>query len=170
LKGEGVYDAGSGEYKEFYESGKLKLTGAVVDGKSDGKWEYFYESGEKEGEAIFEEGKGEFTGYYLDGDIKMKGIIEDGIKVGTWELFDNNGALAGYYKPVYEDYEPLLRTAKTDNEVLGENQQYNKPEYRYKSKSNSYFKSRNNDFPTIILQANPFNMLLGGLGLFGGLF
>ncbi|WKV10832.1 toxin-antitoxin system YwqK family antitoxin [Marivirga harenae] len=163
LKGEGIYDAGSGEYKEFYESGKLKLKGSVVDGKSEGKWEYFYESGEKEGKAEFENGKGEFIGYYLNGDIKMKGLIEDGVKIGTWELYDDNGKLAGYYKPIYEDYEPLLRTAKSPNELSDENPQYNKPDYRYKSKSTSYFKSRNNDFPTLILQANPFNMLFGDL-------
>jgi len=163
LKGEGVYDAGSGEYKEFYESGKLKLKGSVVDGKSEGTWEYYYETGEKEGEAEFSEGKGEYTGYYLNGDVKMKGEINDGIKVGTWELYDNKGEIAGYYKPIYEDYEPLLRTAKKDNDSTESNPQYNKPEYRYKSKGSSYFKSRNNDFPTLILQVNPFNMLFGDL-------
>ncbi|WP_296620720.1 toxin-antitoxin system YwqK family antitoxin [Marivirga sp.] len=163
LKGEGIYDAGSGEYKEFYESGKLKVKGAVMDGKSEGKWEYFYESGEKEGEAEFQKGKGEYTGYYRNGDKKMLGVIEDGVKTGTWELYDHNGELAGYYKPIYEDYEPLLRTAKSPTDLADDNLQYNKPDYRYKSKSSSYFKSRNNDFPTLILQVNPFNMLFGDL-------
>lgn len=90
----------------------MKLKGAVVDGKSEGKWEYFYESGEKEGEAVFKNGKGEYIGYYRNSDKKMIGDIEDGVKIGTWELYDHNGVLAGYYKPIYEDYEPLLRTAK----------------------------------------------------------
>jgi hypothetical protein len=93
----------------------------------------------------------------------MLGVIEDGVKIGTWELYDNNGKLAGYYRPIYEDYEPLLRTAKNPNNLADENLQYNKPDYRYKSKSSSYFKSRNNDFPTFILQVNPFNMLFGDL-------
>lgn len=162
-KGEGVYNAGSGEYKEFYESGKLKIQGYVVDGKSEGNWDYYYESGEIEGEAAFENGTGEYIGYYLDGGKKMQGTIEDGIKKGTWQLYDNEGEIAGYYKPVYEDYEPLLRTAKSPKEYTEEGPQYNKPDYRFKPKGNSYFKPRNNDFPTLISQSNPFNMLFGDL-------
>ena len=162
IKGEGIYEAGSGEYKEFYESGKLKMKGYVDNGKSDGKWNYFYESGEKEGEAVFENGKGEFTGFYHNGKIKMKGLIENGIKIDTWELYELDGSLAGYYKPIYEEYEPILRTAK-NNQKQNESTQYNKPDYRYKPKNISYFQSRNSDYPTLIFQANPFNMLFGDL-------
>ncbi|MBK6264668.1 toxin-antitoxin system YwqK family antitoxin [Marivirga sp. S37H4] len=163
LKGEGVYEAGSGSYKEFYESGKLKLKGQVLEGKNHGPWTYYYETGELEGKINYEEGVGEYSGFYKDGTLKMTGEIEEGVKRGTWELYDEKGQLVGYYKPIYEEYEPILRQAKSKSDSNTAGTKYNKPEYRFKSKSGSYFQSRNNDFPTVILQANPFNMIFGDL-------
>lgn len=163
-KGEGVYEAGSGSYKEFYESGKLKLKGQIKNGKNDGQWVYYYESGEVEGKSIFDSGFGEYEGFYKDGTLKMKGDIKEGVKVGTWQLYDDTGKLAGYYKPIYEEYEPILRQANRKNSTE-DNPKYNKPEYRFKSKGASYFQAQNNDFPTLILQVNPFNMILGDLQL-----
>ena len=64
LKSEVTYDKGSGEYREYYESGKLKLKGRIVEGKRQGKWEFFYEDGKKEGTCEYDKGKGTYYGYY----------------------------------------------------------------------------------------------------------
>jgi len=163
-KGESVYETGSGNYQEYYESGKLKLKGKIVDDKYVGPWIYYYETGEVEAKSTFIEGVGTYTGYYKDGTEKMKGTIENQTKTGTWELYDENGRLAGFYKPVYDDYEPLLR-----NTLAGESdetvQTYAKPAYKYRSKRIPYLKPRNSDFPTLIFQVNPFNMLFGDLAV-----
>jgi len=34
-----------GEYKEYFESGKLKIEGSYVNGEKDGKWTEFDENG-----------------------------------------------------------------------------------------------------------------------------
>ena len=161
-KGESVYEAGSGDYKEFYESGKLKLKGRIVDEKYVDSWIYYYETGEIEGRAEYDNGLGEYIGFYKDGTQKMKGTVDGQTKTGTWELYNENGTLAGFYKPVYDEYEPLLRQTLA-NEESKETPKYNKPEYRYRSKRISYMKPRNSDFPTIVAQVNPFNMLFGDL-------
>lgn len=162
VKGESVYEAGSGYYKEFYESGKLKLKGRIIDGKYEDEWLYYFESGEVEGKANYTANEGEYVGFYPDGTEKMKGQVNGQNKIGTWELYNEAGELAGYYKPVYENYEMLL--SDNTKEVDQKDQpNYNKPEYRYRSKRISYLKARNNDFPTIIAQVNPFNMLFGDL-------
>ncbi len=161
-KGESVYESGSGDYQEFYESGKLKLKGHIVNGKYEGPWIYYYESGEIEGKAEFENGEGNYLGFYTDGTEKMKGSVAGQTKIGTWELYDKDGSLAGFYKPVYEEYEPLLRPT-LENVEGKQAPKYNKPEYRYRSKRIPYMKPRNNDFPTLIFQLNPFNVLFGDL-------
>lgn len=163
MKGEGIFEAGSGDYKEYYESGKIKVKGTIVNGSNEGKWIYFYENGKKEGEADFTHGVGEYTGFYEDGTEKMKGTIKEGNKVGTWELYNTAGDLAGYYKPFYEDYEPILRKAGKKSRLDQDNPEYKKPEYRYKSRKFKYFVKRNSDYGTIIVQVSPFTMLFGDL-------
>ncbi|MEM7552026.1 MAG: membrane-binding protein [Bacteroidota bacterium] len=155
LKGDGFYEKGSGKYKEYYESGKLKIDGFQKNGKNDGTWTYYYEEGEIEGKCDFVDGEGTFIGYYSDGSVKMEGKIKDDRKVGKWKLYNRDGTLAGYYNPVYEDNLPVYKVAEAKEAVVPPRIEYEKPEYRYKSRRTGYFTPRVNEYKAIILSGNP---------------
>lgn len=162
LKGEGNFQSGTGDYKEFYDNGNLKVSGKMIDGVHDGEWLYYYDDGILEGKCLFVDGKGEYIGYYPNGEMRMKGKIEYGKNVGNWELFKEDGSIAGYYKPIYENEEPVFRLdeqTKTQSEARGNG----KPDYRYKKRYNRYFTPRINEFRGFIIATNPLAMLIGSL-------
>lgn len=168
LKGEGMFNQGDGEYKEYYESGKLRVVGFIENGKSQGKWNYYYEDGKLEGIAMFTRGKGLFKGYYRNGSLKMEGMLKDGIRTGIWKLYKKNGDLAGYYKTVYEGEEPVFKMVggETETKPAGgksDTTNYEKPEFRFKSRGSNYFTSRLNEFRGLIIATNPMAMSLGSV-------
>lgn len=163
FKGEAVFNQGEGIYQEFYEDSTLKVKGNMQNGVHQGKWLYYYEDGTLEGEAIFKNGKGTYHGYYRDGTLKMQGTIENGERTGAWQLFKPDGQLAGYYTSVYENNEPVFKALDDSAENL--NPESNSiaalnPEYLYRKKSSRYFKSRINEFRSIIIGINPIGLIL----------
>ena len=85
LKGEGVYDAGSGvSTKNSMKVEKLKLKKAlVVDGKSEGKWEDIFNENwvKKKARARFQNGSRKYIGNSIAMVIrKWKAQIEDGVE------------------------------------------------------------------------------------------
>ncbi|OWK74779.1 hypothetical protein CBW16_05140 [Flavobacteriaceae bacterium JJC] len=84
------------EYKEYYDSGKLKIsTYTDKDGKFDGEAKSYYESGK-----LMEEGKfshdledGDFKTYYENGKIDTQGKWKNGLKTGVWKLYKDDGTL-----------------------------------------------------------------------------
>lgn len=167
IKGEGFFQQGEGEYKEYYESGKIKISGHIKNEKNNGTWIYYYENGKREGIASFSNGKGRFKGYYEDGSLKMEGTIEDGVRTGIWKLYKKDGSLAGYYKAVYDQLEPLFEMAENApmvmSDTLNDTLNYEKPEYRFKSRGSRYFKRRLNEFRGLIVAANPMAMIAGSV-------
>ena len=47
---EGVFKQNDGKYTEFYESGKVKAEGDILNGNNHGLWIYYYEDGTTEGQ------------------------------------------------------------------------------------------------------------------------
>ncbi|NJM94024.1 MAG: membrane-binding protein [Cytophagales bacterium] len=164
LKGETVFEDGNGEYHEYYENGQIKTEGYLKEEKRHGNWLYYYEDGHLEGRAVFNEGKGDYVGYYRDGSLKMKGQMEQETNIGIWELYNEDGSLAGYYRPYYENDQPLFQSMLDGTLATGPNL---KPEYRYRQKRWRYFTPKINEFKGFILAANPLAMPFGQLPLSG---
>jgi antitoxin component YwqK of YwqJK toxin-antitoxin module len=164
LMGQGDYNKGTGVSIEYYPSGTILAKGPIVDGKRNGKWEFFDENGDKNGEAVYEGGQGEFKGLYPDGSTRMTGTLEGTKKTGQWSLFDKQGNLVGTYRPIYEENTPVFRMGE-DFEDTFIPYQADKPEYKYKSKSNRYFDARINEFTGIIISSNPFRTIFNELPL-----
>ena len=163
IKGTGEYEQGTGPYKEYYSSGKLRLSGFFRKGLRDGLWTYYDENGDVEGVADFKKGTGEYTGYYSDGSKKMEGVLSEDKKIGEWRLYKKDGDLAGTYFPLYEDEQPIFRTAESLEESSDSRKKYDKPEYRFKSKQLRYFSPVVNEYKGVILSTNPLLMPIGRL-------
>ncbi|MEQ8928215.1 MAG: membrane-binding protein, partial [Fulvivirga sp.] len=159
-KGEVVFNEGTGEYKEYYKNGNIRLIGTIVNDKHEGVWKYYYEGGELEGECDFTNGRGEYYGYYPDGTLQTKGTIEENSKkVGRWELYKNDGTLSGYYKPIYD--QPIENQQVIETKVK-RNKQYGVGAYKYKGKRKfNYFDAKGNEFQGLIMSFNPFATFIG---------
>lgn len=153
LQGEVQFDKGEGDFKEYYPNGSQKSKGEIVEGVKNGKWFYYSENGDVEGEADLTNGKGEYIGYYSNGTVKMKGLIENDKRIGEWILFNPDGSLAGTYTPIYENEKPIFKTRESAD--LIEKEQFNKPEYKFKSRGWSYFRPRINEYRALIIGTNP---------------
>jgi len=96
LKAQEYYNKGTGRYKEFYNSGKIKAEGLNKFGVSDSTWVFYYESGKTKGRGNYKEGKriGEWVFYYENEMVSSKGSYEDGREQGKWEHFNENGTLS----------------------------------------------------------------------------
>lgn len=155
LQGEVTFDQGSGEFSEYYTNGGKKSSGKLVNEKKEGKWVYFSESGRVEGEASFETGAGNYKGYYPDGTLKMEGKIADDKRVGKWTLYNPDSSLAGTYSPIYENEKPIFKTRLSRDYQENENNRFDKPEYKFKSRGLRYFQNRINEYRAVILGTNP---------------
>lgn len=164
-KGIGEFDEGTGAYKEYYISGNLKVAGAFNGDVNYGNWTYYDEEGNIEGEATFDEkGIGKYEGYYINGHLKMKGNLSQGRRVGEWTLFKKNGEIAGTYLPVYGENNPVFM--KSDEFVKqARDEDYDKPEYKFKNKKSRYFTPRVNEYKGVIFGSNPLYSLLGYMPL-----
>ena len=160
FKAEGVYKANEGKYTEYYESGKVKADGFIADGQKQGHWTYYYEDGEKEGACDFDKGSGVYTGYYPDGSIKMQGKVENGVNVGLWKLYNGDGSLAGYYRPYYENNQPVYKLVEPKSPPRGD---YIKPAYKYKSYKSRHFDPVINEYKGVIFGTQPLAIFLGQL-------
>ena len=95
---------------ENYPNGNLKIKGDIVNGIKQGKWESFYENGNKWSECTYVFGKrnGIYKTFYPNGNLKMHGVYQEDKKVDVWFFYLENG------KTYSED-------GDTDNYVLGSN-------------------------------------------------
>jgi antitoxin component YwqK of YwqJK toxin-antitoxin module len=64
-------DVRHGEWKEFFENGRLKLSANFNNGKMDGP----------------------YLTYFLNGQISRKGLYVNGLSDGLWESFEENGTV-----------------------------------------------------------------------------
>lgn len=94
-------------YKEFYPNGNLKLVGGLDNGKRNGIYREYDESGEiingyiYKKDTLVAEGiitgygiyEGEWTYYFKSGAIKAKGTYENSKKTGKWTYYYSNGKI-----------------------------------------------------------------------------
>jgi uncharacterized protein YdhG (YjbR/CyaY superfamily) len=66
-----TFPRSSGEVKEFYDNGRLKLVGRLKDDQMHGAWRW----------------------YRRDGSLMRTGSFRAGAQVGTWTTYDRTGAV-----------------------------------------------------------------------------
>jgi len=161
LKALGGYEGGAGYYREYYQSGNIKAQGKIIDNKKEGQWTYYYEDGKKEGVIDYENGYGIYTGYYKNGQLKMRGEIRDEKRIGKWELFEVDGSLAGYYKPIYENEDPIFKSRETIADESNLKFPYRNPDYKFSDNKWRNFIPRINEYKGVIIGTSPFFIPIG---------
>src|SRR5690554_1115174 len=71
------------------------MKGSFVMDQPDGKWEYYYYTGDLEKITHYKDGKldGEYIYYFDNGEVNVKGRFEAGQKSGEWTWFTNSGVV-----------------------------------------------------------------------------
>jgi antitoxin component YwqK of YwqJK toxin-antitoxin module len=116
LRSQIYYQDDRGDYKEFYNSGKLKASGTKVKDKNQGAWEYYYENGAVQGRGGYVNGvrEGLWEFYHPNGQISARGTYKNGLSEGEWAYYDDLGTLTsqgtekagrkdGYWHLFYDD-------------------------------------------------------------------
>ena len=85
------------EYKDYYSNGRLKIVAYqnLITGKWDGDYIEYYDNGKPKLEGFVIDGNwaGIVNGYYPNGKIYYSGHYYSGKKFGRWEYFDENGKI-----------------------------------------------------------------------------
>jgi len=83
----------NGEFKITFDKGHVIMKGNIVADKNEGKWVYFYPSGELESEGYFKNNIPDslWTWYFPDGRVKEQGLFVDGSRRGDWKMYDEAG-------------------------------------------------------------------------------
>lgn len=107
------YGKQSGQYKEYYPSGRLMIFAIYQVGKLNGDWTYYGTDGAVRIKAQYRNGIKH--GYYADRVAHMQGRYKDGVRHGKWEL---NVGSAAYRKVWYSEgkltSKPALLTRAKD--------------------------------------------------------
>lgn len=84
-----------GEWKYYYESGKLKEVSNYDNDDRDGSFINYYENGnvKSQGSYMKDKKNGSWKFYHENGKLEKKGSFKDGYKTGTWEGYYDNGNL-----------------------------------------------------------------------------
>jgi antitoxin component YwqK of YwqJK toxin-antitoxin module len=157
LKGEGEYVVGDGEYIEYYPNGTRRTNGRIKNSQKYGKWIFYTEEGLVDGQAVFNDGEGLYEGFYPDGTLKMKGMMRDDKRIGEWQLYNPDGALAGTYRPIYENDSPIFKTR--ESRKLTDPEGSDKPDYLFKNNRLRYFTPIINEYEGVILGGNPLEVV-----------
>ena len=110
-KVEGTFDDGKPKYvyvyknidgveikikeKELYENGKVRMEGAIKDGKRDGVWNVYFDDGKLWSEGTYINGKrnGVAKNYFPNGKLRYEGLFTDDSKSGHWKFYGEDGTL-----------------------------------------------------------------------------
>ncbi|HQV79233.1 MAG TPA: hypothetical protein PLJ42_11425 [Chitinophagales bacterium] len=78
-----------GEYKRFYDDGKIMEISIYLDGKLNGKRTLYYPSGKIMQEENYVDNKfeGLFKTYFDDGSIQQEGLYKDNMMTGIWKNY-----------------------------------------------------------------------------------
>ena len=90
-----VLTSNAQEYKEYYDSGELKIFGAKKNDQNAGEWKYYFEDGVISKIGKYENGNitGEWKYYYNNGTLRIIGKYKDGKDIGEWKYYHENGTL-----------------------------------------------------------------------------
>ena len=91
------YSADSIRVFQFFEDFTLRSTGTIRHKLLDGRWKYFYPNGTLQLEALYIEGKenGLYCSYRESGIPYFRGMYINGVRAGRWEFYDDQGNLSG---------------------------------------------------------------------------
>lgn len=85
----------TGEYKEFYKSGALRLEMYLENGKPEGSFVVYFESGKPNEIRAYRNGlfQGVWRTYNENGNLIAQAEYVNNIKHGKWLVWDDNGIL-----------------------------------------------------------------------------
>jgi antitoxin component YwqK of YwqJK toxin-antitoxin module len=94
--GDGIVDAEGrrqGPWKEFYETGELRSEGKYKDGGREGDWVFYYRDGKEEQRGAYHKGKpdGDWKWIYDNGQIWREEIFYDGLEEGLAIEYNDTG-------------------------------------------------------------------------------
>ena len=90
------YYVGNSEMRyQFNENYTLNGKGRVVNGKKEGRWEFYYANGQKMLEATYSDGieNGAYNSYRETGIPYFRGFYINGQRANIWEIYDEAGNL-----------------------------------------------------------------------------
>ena len=116
----------NGPFKEYYNSGNLKMEGIHSDGEFNGLTVMYHENGNVMGEVLYRNGvsigtkkyyyedgtlqlesndNGKYLLMYPNGNIEKEGQLKNGKNYGKWKYYYENGNIqySGYWKDDKED-------------------------------------------------------------------
>lgn len=102
--GQGIVDAEGrrqGAWKEFYETGELRSQGSYKDGKRIGEWIFYYRDGKEEQRGSYYNGKpdGDWKWTYPNGQTWREEIYYEGLEEGLAIEYNDTGKVVskGHY-------------------------------------------------------------------------
>jgi antitoxin component YwqK of YwqJK toxin-antitoxin module len=124
-------DHPDGPFKDYYDSGELKVEGQYKNEKQIGNWKSYHKNGQISSEYSYDDGMRdkEYISYYKDGSVKRKveksgdfyvrrSYYESG-NLKTQSLIEN-----GYYKEYLENGALIIEANYKTNELDGEWKRY----------------------------------------------
>ena len=98
-----------GSFTDSYANGSQKVRGMYQDNNKQGKWEYWYDSGERMMTETYERGElqGQFTSYYKNGNKKENGDYRHNKKEAQWTTYKEDGSVLKTVE--YERGEPMAK-------------------------------------------------------------
>jgi antitoxin component YwqK of YwqJK toxin-antitoxin module len=119
--------------KIYWKNGKLKKEGQVFNGKANGLWKFYYETGEKQSETYYKEEvrHGHTVHYWPNGIKKGEGDYFNGELHGKWTVFHDNGKMErqgemkngkenGIWKVWDENGQLTIEVAYNDGEIVSQ--------------------------------------------------
>ena len=80
---------------EYYETGQVKMEGAMKDGQREGVWTAYFPDGRPQSIADFKAGKMNGTSkvYWENGNLRWEGFYKEDRRFGKWKYYDEQGNL-----------------------------------------------------------------------------
>ena len=80
---------------EYYETGQVKMEGAMKEGNREGEWKAYFPDGRVQSIGTFVNGlrTGQATVYQENGNLLQEGFYKEGKHVGKWKFYDEQGDL-----------------------------------------------------------------------------
>ena len=81
--------------KGYYENGKIRNEGPILNDKRSGEWKNYYKTGQLWNIVFFKDDLADSTtvAYFQNGKTRYQGQYVKGQKSGTWKLFTEQGKL-----------------------------------------------------------------------------
>ncbi|OGU77847.1 MAG: hypothetical protein A2V93_06830 [Ignavibacteria bacterium RBG_16_34_14] len=85
----------NGEFTICLLNGNKAVSGNIINNKNEGKWSYYYSTGELESEGFFNNDVvvDKWAWYYQNGNKMEEGVFINGKRDGLWKLYNQDGSL-----------------------------------------------------------------------------